>query len=383
MTRLQFEPHQYAVTCDGQTIILLPKEFALLHFLYRNRHQVFSREDLLNKVWPQEEPVDRTVDDHVYRLRKKCKVWASAFTIDTVRGIGYRLVTIETESAPAPSLHDAELMNSMQMVYRKYHRFGQGRAMQVLSQQQKALGIELRPEHQLFTRVISGDFAAIFEDADHGQAGFRLYLALMTFSVLHEDHALSLQWAERILEQNLLPEHHHREVYILDILFHYLLNGHVEAALARLEQTHRIVEEHNMTGFVLPVAVLEIYLYMLAGLTERTEEQISKVEGLLTDAPYLRESSSFQVAKGIWCLYQGKKRDGALLIQEGLDTNLQSGFVPHLFLLVRQIRFFLEQHLSEPELQRKYAVLWNELCEQYQADVWEKKLHDKLSALLL
>jgi len=355
----------------------------LLHFLYRNRQQVFSRDELLTRVWPHEEPVDRTVDDHVYRLRKKCKLWASVLSIETIRGIGYKLVTTEVASAPAPSLHDVELRNSMQAVYEKYHLFGQGRAMQVLSKQQKDLGIELRPENQLFTRFISGDVAVVLEDAGEGMAGFQLYLALMIFTMLHEDHAWCLQTAEQILERNLLPEHLHREVYILDILVHYLLNGRVEAALERLEVTHQTVTERKMSGFVLPVAVTEIYVYMLAGMTERTEEQLRHVEEMLTESPYLRESSIFKIAKGIWCLYQGKRREAVLLFQEGLDTIQQSGFVPQLFFLVRMIRFFAEHHLHEPDVERKYAALWNELCEQYGMDVWEKKLYDKLSAALL
>lgn len=70
MIRLQFDGDGYSVICGTDRVTLLAKEFALLRFLYDNRNQVFTREQLLDRVWPLEYPVERTVDDHIYRLRK-------------------------------------------------------------------------------------------------------------------------------------------------------------------------------------------------------------------------------------------------------------------------------------------------------------------------
>jgi hypothetical protein len=88
---MEWDAGAYTVTWKGQQIVLLPKEYALLHYLYANAGQTFSREQLLDAVWTLETPVDRTVDDHVYRLRRKLARWAPAVQIDTVRGLGYRL----------------------------------------------------------------------------------------------------------------------------------------------------------------------------------------------------------------------------------------------------------------------------------------------------
>lgn len=63
----------YTVEYDSEEIQLLRKEFLLFEFLYKNRGQTFSRDALLDAVWPLEAPSDRTVDDHIYRLRKKIK----------------------------------------------------------------------------------------------------------------------------------------------------------------------------------------------------------------------------------------------------------------------------------------------------------------------
>lgn len=66
------------------------KEFDLLSFLYKNRNFVFSREELLNKVWGYEFDGDsRTVDVHVRRIRAKLNEEKEDSIIETVFGIGY------------------------------------------------------------------------------------------------------------------------------------------------------------------------------------------------------------------------------------------------------------------------------------------------------
>lgn len=76
---------------DGEKINnLTPKEFDLLFFLIQNHHQVFSREQLLDKVWGYQFYGDeRTVDVHVKRLRKKIGTETQPF-IYTIWGIGYK-----------------------------------------------------------------------------------------------------------------------------------------------------------------------------------------------------------------------------------------------------------------------------------------------------
>ncbi|WP_109687717.1 winged helix-turn-helix domain-containing protein [Tumebacillus permanentifrigoris] len=91
MAHLHFQADAWSVTYKGTRITLLPKEYALLDFLYRNQGHAFTRDELLDRVWPLESPVDRPVDDHIYRLRKKLKSWSEVITLDTVRSVGYRM----------------------------------------------------------------------------------------------------------------------------------------------------------------------------------------------------------------------------------------------------------------------------------------------------
>lgn len=63
---------QKKVTIDGEEVSLTKKEFEILLLLLQNQGRVFSREDILAKVWHEEVYVlDRTIDVNITRLRKK------------------------------------------------------------------------------------------------------------------------------------------------------------------------------------------------------------------------------------------------------------------------------------------------------------------------
>lgn len=81
----------YEVSIDNKLILLTYREYQLLKFLASNKGKVFTREDLLSKVWGWDYyGGDRTVDVHIRRLRSKIKDSNHTF-IETVRNIGYRL----------------------------------------------------------------------------------------------------------------------------------------------------------------------------------------------------------------------------------------------------------------------------------------------------
>jgi DNA-binding response OmpR family regulator len=80
----------HEVTVDGRVVDLTHQEFALLKFLSQNRGRVFSREQLLNRVWGVNYyGGSRTVDIHVRRLRMK--LGPVSDPIETVRGVGYKM----------------------------------------------------------------------------------------------------------------------------------------------------------------------------------------------------------------------------------------------------------------------------------------------------
>lgn len=65
-------PASHKVYVDGREITLTHKEYELLHFFMTNPGQIFSREQLLNRIWGYEfEGTTRTVDAHIKNLRQK------------------------------------------------------------------------------------------------------------------------------------------------------------------------------------------------------------------------------------------------------------------------------------------------------------------------
>ena len=80
----------HEVTIDGRPRQLTHQEFALLSFLCQNRGRVFSRRQLLERVWGVDYyGSSRTVDIHVRRLRMK--LGHSVKNLETVRGVGYKM----------------------------------------------------------------------------------------------------------------------------------------------------------------------------------------------------------------------------------------------------------------------------------------------------
>lgn len=80
----------YSVTYKGKNLEMPPKELELFYFLASQPNQVFTREQLLDRLWGYEYIGDtRTVDVHVKRLREKLDI-NSHWSIATVWGIGYK-----------------------------------------------------------------------------------------------------------------------------------------------------------------------------------------------------------------------------------------------------------------------------------------------------
>ncbi len=88
---LQLDPATRRVTAFDKEVVLGPTEFRLLHFLMTHAERVYSRGQLLDRVWGDHVFVEeRTVDVHIRRLRKALEVVGKEKLLQTVRGSGYR-----------------------------------------------------------------------------------------------------------------------------------------------------------------------------------------------------------------------------------------------------------------------------------------------------
>ncbi|MFE5318832.1 response regulator transcription factor [Paenibacillus sp. NPDC056579] len=87
-------PEKYEVMLNGESIPLRPKEFEVLLYLVQRPGVVVTRDDLMNIVWGFDYiGGQRTVDVHVSSLRKKLEMNQQSVQIESIRGVGYKLVT--------------------------------------------------------------------------------------------------------------------------------------------------------------------------------------------------------------------------------------------------------------------------------------------------
>ncbi len=88
---LEISLKHYQVKCDGKVIISTPKEVETLYLLASNQGQVFSREQILSRVWGYDYYGDtRTIDTHIKRIRAKLPQEGMSWGLQTVYGVGYK-----------------------------------------------------------------------------------------------------------------------------------------------------------------------------------------------------------------------------------------------------------------------------------------------------
>jgi two-component system phosphate regulon response regulator PhoB len=89
---LEMDISAHRVRHNGTPVALGPTEYRLLRHFLRNPEKVFSRDQLLEAVWPQNEEIEmRTVDVHIRRLRNALATAGAGELIRTVRSEGYSL----------------------------------------------------------------------------------------------------------------------------------------------------------------------------------------------------------------------------------------------------------------------------------------------------
>jgi two-component system, OmpR family, phosphate regulon response regulator PhoB len=91
---LRLDPGTFQVSFRGRELKFGPTEFRLLRYLMAYPGRVHNRERLLDRVWGDQVYIEeRTVDVHVKRLRENLAQVGCAGLIETVRGVGYRLLS--------------------------------------------------------------------------------------------------------------------------------------------------------------------------------------------------------------------------------------------------------------------------------------------------
>ena len=93
---IEINLQKYELKLCGKPIDIPPKELQLLYFLASNCNRVFTRNQLLDKVWGFDYLGDsRTVDVHVKRLREKLEGVSDKWVLKTVWGVGYKFEILQ------------------------------------------------------------------------------------------------------------------------------------------------------------------------------------------------------------------------------------------------------------------------------------------------
>ena len=89
---LVLDPDRFRATLKGHDLDLTAVEFKLLHFLYQNPGRIYSRTQLMDRIYSDQRIVsDRTIDSHIKKLRKKIAAVApDDELIHSIYGVGYK-----------------------------------------------------------------------------------------------------------------------------------------------------------------------------------------------------------------------------------------------------------------------------------------------------
>jgi two-component system, OmpR family, response regulator AdeR len=89
---VEVDTYSRQIRANDQTLDVTPTEFNVLHHLAKTPDRAISRQELYEVAMPESDAYERAVDIHITNLRRKLKDADADGIIETVRGVGYRLV---------------------------------------------------------------------------------------------------------------------------------------------------------------------------------------------------------------------------------------------------------------------------------------------------
>lgn len=356
---MRWEDGIYAVTWQGQTMQLLPKEYGLLRYMHRHAGQTLSREQLLDGVWPMESPVDRTVDDHVYRLRRKLAAWSPGIRIETIRGRGYRFIAEERPEGGNPLPGLAAFSEDMRAIAGTYLRYGRGDALLTLARNKEVLGFEADPSFALLLRMMEGrDVRFIVRDEETPFAE-RAFLLLYLYQLLRPFE--NQVYVERALERRVLPPIWHTELATMAIISMRMDWGEWDAAYDQLVRLETEAERNGWEGLIPYAANLRLEYVLRTGQWAELANAAPDVVRKLAQFPYQREKGQYQVLIGI-AAYRADAEHGLAQIDRGIALIRQTRFLANLIHAYHTVL----QASREPELaglRERYAKEWEQLAD--------------------
>jgi len=358
MHGIELDRGAWTASCHGETVRLLPKEFLLLETLYRHVGKTLSREQLLDAVWALESPTDRTVDDHVYRLRRKLMAWRGAYEIKTIRGAGYRMEAARAsgaESKANPLLADPAHADRMRELLDANLLYGNGDALLALASRPDVFGFELDEPLRSFVPFLEGRFRLYV--TDELPYGDRVFFLLHLFHLMKPRE--SRPYVEAALRRRVMPDVWHTEIELYNIIFMLMDWGETEAASETLEKLWPEAVNGEYGNLLPYLANLRLELCLVRRDWEAAAREVERIGKLLRDYPFRREEGRFEVLSGL-ALYRDKPQAGVARIDAGLATLRGTRFVPHLAGALDSLLRFADAQGNAALLQR-YRPEWDRL----------------------
>ncbi|MFJ5763864.1 winged helix-turn-helix domain-containing protein [Lysinibacillus sp. NPDC093210] len=371
MEKIQFSKTDYNVTYRAEKIVFLPREYHLFKYLYQHPSRIFSREELLNAVWPMENPVDRTVDDHIYRVRKKIHPLSAVVEIETIRGQGYLLSMKEVQQSPL--LKDDEVSTQVKSLFHKYHRYGQGDALKLLAENQNVFGFQIDLPNLLYLHFMKGDFSW-FLDAQEITFWEKCFYLLHIYSLIEPDKKKCFDYFTCALSAEKIPEYHRLEIKLLNRLSLLIFTKQLDKATTLLNQSKNEIYEKNLEGFIPLILLCELWLTLLHKDILEIEERMEETENKLASFPYLRENANLSIIKGCYWLLKNNESKAKDYFDEGFQLLLEAKFIPGVFMNINMILFCVDDFGVSGTLQTDYK----ELKEQYISKYKLNEIHSKI-----
>lgn len=369
---LHFEWKDYTVSLGGKSISLLRKEYMLLQYLFQQEGLTLTRTQLLNAVWADEYPSDRTVDDHIYRLRKKLKDWQE-LRIETVKGTGYRL-TLQ-EPAVSPIAHDKDFQQITENLLNKYHLYGQGDAIFTLVSQTN-LSFPADEEFNNALLFMQGDAEAIINNTKVPFSSKALFL-IHFYLLFSEEEKEAFAYWELALEKLAFSASSETEATILAPVLFSLLSGELERADSYIQaaENKTVDAEH---GFYPFLQLNKLMLTMLLKQEEKTAALIKEMDSFFDVRPYLRELALLHVLKGLHASMLHLPKEALEQLEKGMHMIKRSKFKSHQFFLLKVCCVFFKYHSPSDEVTHFVHSYWSELI----SDTERKRIAEKIKNVL-
>lgn len=364
----------YSVSYKGETFILLPKEFALFSFLYSNRGITFSRDTILERVWGLSDSTDRTVDDHIYRLRKKLK-FIDIVAIETIRSSGYRLMLKTINQMENPLQQDNDFQSALELLFSKYINYGQGKGLTLLANQQEHLDLSISHEREIYLHFFQGDFQWIVNETSISFWEKAFYF-LHIYSIIQFDSLKTLTFFEKIINTKKLPSQFQTEIEMLTVIDKYIRAGHFEISHQKINDLYLTLNSMENEAISFYVFNLDLKLQLYSRNWDNAYLLIIERFNYFQSCPFQREKGQFSILCGMYYYLSDKHKDVSKakhLLNDGLDLLEKSGFKPNF---INGLNIILSL-FGVKIVDTPYHNLWNQLKIEYQFSKLEKEIEQQ------